>query len=145
MDPSKILREAGGPTTVRMRPDGPLVLDGDFVFGIPLAQDPPAEPRAFLCRCGASANKPFCDGTHKKTAFRHDGTFATDTVPGTSAAGRVTVTPLRNGPLECRGPLVVEGSDGRRTAGDETWLCRCGGSQNKPYCDGTHEKNGFTG
>ena len=62
--------DAGGPTTVRIRRDGPLVLDGDFVFGVPLVQDPPDEPRAFLCRCGASVTKPFCDGTHSKIGFQ---------------------------------------------------------------------------
>jgi CDGSH-type Zn-finger protein len=25
----------------------------------------------------------------------------------------------------------------------EAWFCRCGGSAKKPYCDGTHKKNGF--
>jgi CDGSH-type Zn-finger protein len=24
------------------------------------------------------------------------------------------------------------------------YLCRCGGSSNKPYCDGTHKRNGFS-
>ena len=32
----------------------------------------PAQPQCALCRCGQSANKPFCDGTHKKARF--DGT-----------------------------------------------------------------------
>ena len=29
--------------------------------------------------------------------------------------------------------------------GKDVWYCRCGGSQNKPYCDGSHKRNGFTG
>ena len=34
--------------------------------------------------------------------------------------------------------LLAEGSE------EETWLCRCGHSSNKPFCDGTHRKIGFT-
>jgi CDGSH-type Zn-finger protein len=29
--------------------------------------------------------------------------------------------------------------------GDPVFLCRCGGSANKPFCDGTHKRNGFQG
>ena len=57
----------------------------------------------------------------------------------------MTITPMPNGPLECRGPLTVEGVDGRTSSSDETRLCRCGHSQTKPFCDGSHERVGFKG
>lgn len=57
------------------------------------------------------------------------------------------VKTVNNGPLQIKGAFrVVDHSgaaydfDGRRTA----FLCRCGHSKNKPICDGTHAKVGFT-
>ncbi len=52
-------------------PDGPLLLRGDFEITGPegKAIDPRRRTVA-LCRCGMSAIKPFCDGTHKATGFR---------------------------------------------------------------------------
>jgi uncharacterized Fe-S cluster protein YjdI len=50
------------------------------------------------------------------------------------------------------GPLLVSGGvrilDGEGTVlyeGERAALCRCGGSSNKPFCDGTHKTNGFRG
>ncbi len=51
--------------------DGPLIVRGDFDLRTPDGE--PIEPgRATiaLCRCGRSAIKPFCDGTHKVVSFR---------------------------------------------------------------------------
>lgn len=50
-----------------------------------------------------------------------------------------------NGPYLVRGPAVLEDADGNRfeLSGDNFVLCRCGGSSNKPFCDGTHQKMGF--
>jgi CDGSH-type Zn-finger protein len=45
-------------------------------------------------------------------------------------------------PLEWE-PVGIEGT--RIEAGERYALCRCGGSSNKPFCDGTHAKNGFDG
>jgi len=44
------------------------------------------------------------------------------------------------------GALAVIGTNGRTTRSESTFLCRCGQSGNKPYCDGTHKKvpGGFT-
>ena len=59
--------------------------------------------------------------------------------------GPLNVTPLKNGPLRARGPLEVLSGTGRTVRRvTQAMLCRCGGSANKPYCDGTHARNGFT-
>lgn len=56
-----------------------------------------------------------------------------------------TITVHANGPYEVQGDLVVCGSDGRTLReGKRVYLCRCGQSANKPFCDGTHTKIGFT-
>ena len=130
-------------TFVKVRPAGPNVFTGD----VALAGSRPAVGRAtlVLCRCGESRNKPHCDGTHTRGGFRDPGALPADTPPGTRAAGRVTVTPTRNGPLECIGPLVIEGADGRIACTLSTRLCRCGHSQTKPFCDDSHVRSGFAG
>jgi len=51
--------------TVQVRENGPLALHAPLQVN-----GEPAGFRAALCRCGASSNKPFCDGSHKKAGFR---------------------------------------------------------------------------
>ncbi len=58
-------------TTIKVLQNGPLIVDGDATLtdwnGAPYT----VEKRPFyLCRCGASTNKPFCDGTHSKIGFK---------------------------------------------------------------------------
>jgi CDGSH-type Zn-finger protein len=51
--------------------DGPLIVRGDFELRTP--DGTPIDTgrgTIALCRCGKSAVKPFCDGTHKVTGFR---------------------------------------------------------------------------
>lgn len=59
--------------TITAYPDGPLLLRGDVdlrtVDGEPIARK---RRTVALCRCGLSAIKPFCDGTHKAAGFRTD-------------------------------------------------------------------------
>ncbi|MEO8675451.1 MAG: CDGSH iron-sulfur domain-containing protein [Casimicrobiaceae bacterium] len=131
-------------TVLRVRPNGPNIVTGDFmVVGARTAAG--AKASASLCRCGKSGDKPFCDGTHTKIGFQDPGLLPDDAPPGTPSRGRVTITPTPNGPLECAGPLTVQGADGRTSTSEETWLCRCGQSRTKPFCDGSHEKAGFEG
>jgi len=69
------------PVTLRLREDGPIVVHGAFRLvdhagrEIPLPAD---KPLVALCRCGASMNKPFCDGSHKGCGFKG----ASDPPPG---------------------------------------------------------------
>ena len=58
-------------TTVTPYEDGPLLLRGDFELRTPDGEViEPGRDTVALCRCGKSAIKPFCDGTHKVLGFR---------------------------------------------------------------------------
>jgi hypothetical protein len=60
------------------------------------------------------------------------------------SAEDVSVDPRPNGPLFLRGRIRVLDGDGRVVREDtRVALCRCGGSGNKPFCDGTHRRIGF--
>ena len=60
----------------------------------------------------------------------------------------VEITIRNNGPYRVSGPIKLLDADGNAVdlGGREGFaLCRCGGSTNKPFCDGTHSKIGFQG
>jgi len=56
------------PLTIRVLPNGPLKVEGNFTLSDP-KQAEMEQRDANLCRCGASARKPFCDGSHNRIGF----------------------------------------------------------------------------
>jgi CDGSH-type Zn-finger protein/uncharacterized Fe-S cluster protein YjdI len=101
--------------------------------------------RATLCRCGASKNKPYCDGSHHEIGFAATGEPATGKADMLEVRnGPLEIEPQQDGPLQVRGNLEITSGTGRVVARlTQARLCRCGGSANKPFCDGTHARNGF--
>jgi len=61
---------APGPPLVEPRPDGPLFVRGEIRIVDPDGRVIREDTRVALCRCGASGNKPFCDGSHRRIGFR---------------------------------------------------------------------------
>lgn len=57
----------------------------------------------------------------------------------------VRIKPLKDGPYEVKGAIqLVDSKRAEFTlTEDPIYLCRCGQSANKPFCDGTHSKVGF--
>ncbi|AYF77986.1 hypothetical protein D7D52_33890 [Nocardia yunnanensis] len=215
--------QAGAPSAIRVAENGPyLTVNVNVVdhLGLPVA----VGPTAVLCRCGASARKPLCDGSHARIGFndakdparvadrrdsypgqsltvfdnrgicQHSGlcTDRLETVFRTGAepfvapnGGRLdeivravrdcpsgalgmafdgveardltdwhatrapVVEVTKDGPYRIRGAIPLadaEGGEIDRAAGASTEhyaLCRCGQSQNKPFCSGMHWYVGF--
>jgi len=133
--------EAAPPVNLAaIREAGPYAVRGDLrLDGTPIGY------RATLCRCGASNNKPYCDGSHHAIHFAASG----EPESGRTAMlpvrdGELAIDPLLDGPLLVRGNLEITSGTGRVVSRVTTArLCRCGGSANKPFCDGTHAKIGF--
>lgn len=125
---------------VKIRENGPLAFHAAMILG-----GEPAGYRLTLCRCGASNNKPYCDGSHTAAEFTATGEPAgKELTTLDSRNGTLEIKPAPNGPLLVSGPLEIMAGTGRaieRTT--NTALCRCGASANKPYCDGSHSKIDF--
>jgi CDGSH-type Zn-finger protein/uncharacterized Fe-S cluster protein YjdI len=124
-----------------VRENGPLAFSAELAIR---GEDP--EYRATLCRCGASAKKPFCDGSHNAKKFTASGEPPTQaSEPLANRGGALAVTPTPNGPLHVEGPLEIVSGTGRTVARlTDAWLCRCGQSASKPFCDGAHKRAGFS-
>jgi len=56
---------------VDVRENGPNFLRGDLTVSAPGGTV--RDTRVALCRCGASSNKPYCDGTHRQIGFQAPG------------------------------------------------------------------------
>jgi len=126
--------------TMFVRENGPLAIHADLTVdgkndGL----------RATLCRCGASKNKPYCDGSHTEEKFTATGEIPAKAFePIEKRDGQVAVTSFPDGPLQVEGNLEICCGTGRTIEQTQkAFLCRCGASENKPYCDGSHVKIGF--
>lgn len=125
---------------VRVWENGPVEISGD------LRLDGEVHTRLTLCRCGASQNKPFCDFAHADAGFEATGEPPpSDKDSGEDRPGEpLEIKPVTNGPIGLLGPAEVTTGTGHRVArAEKLFLCRCGQSKNKPFCDGTHGKVGF--
>ena len=60
------------PVSITLRANGPLKVRGPVVVRRSIGEELSMGDEIALCRCGQSATKPFCDGTHKKVPFPSD-------------------------------------------------------------------------
>ena len=65
---------------IEVRKNGPYIVTGPVELKDADGNKYPSEARMALCRCGASTEKPFCDGTHSKVGFQ----AAEKAVPGSA-------------------------------------------------------------
>jgi CDGSH-type Zn-finger protein/uncharacterized Fe-S cluster protein YjdI len=129
--------------TITVSPHGPYYVRGALAIAGAPDDMPGVRFRAALCRCGASSNKPFCDGAHDKSGFRDYGAVG-ERGNGAEDGGVLSVDCAKNGPLLIRGNFSIRAASGRVAyRGTKASLCRCGHSNNRPFCDGSHKAAGF--
>ncbi len=143
-DDASIMETASAENTINVAYNGPLFVRGDLqIEGAP-DDAPGLKFRAALCRCGQSKNKPFCDNSHEKAGFKDYGAVGDTGETDVDSGGPLTIKAVKAGPLIVSGNVKIIASSGRSTwQGAKAGLCRCGASENKPFCDGSHKKIGF--
>ena len=131
---------AGGTTnpSIQERNGGPLIATAIPALTSSGGQELERKPVIALCRCGASKNKPYCDGSHHEIEFEASGEHPPrDTDMPKNRDGKLDIRPQPNGPLAISGHLEICGGSGTLIERSNSCrLCRCGASANKPFCDG---------
>jgi CDGSH-type Zn-finger protein/uncharacterized Fe-S cluster protein YjdI len=132
--------------TLTVAADGPVFARGDIQVVDAERRPVARDTRAAFCRCGDSANKPWCDGSHVERGFQAPAALGEGRLKPLpeETTGPLVVRLRRNGPLLIEGPFRVRARDSEASVeGGGCALCRCGASASKPFCDGTHNSIGF--
>lgn len=138
------LEQAGEENTVTVAYNGPLFVAGDLEIENAPTDMPGIRFRAALCRCGQSKNKPFCDNSHETANFKDYGAVGERSTKAPAKGGKLLIKPIKDGPFVLTGNVTIRAGSGQVAwQGDDSALCRCGESKNKPFCDGSHKSTGF--
>ena len=125
---------------IKVIPDGPLILYGDIELQDAQGEVLERAAEIGLCRCGLSQRKPWCDGSHKQSAFSDDAGFEDDRAQELDQEqAPLTVQARANAMYIATGPMTIEGGQGSTTPRTRAALCRCGHSKRKPFCDVSHK------
>lgn len=134
--------------TVTVAADGPLYVRGDVTVADAAGNLMLEDTRIALCRCGASKTKPLCDGSHKGIEFEDGGAVETGAPASAEPppeGGKLRITCTANGPYLVAGAATLVDAFGESAgAAQGAALCRCGASNKKPFCDGSHKRVGFS-
>ena len=135
--------------SIMVRPNGPLICSSELYVTIQDADGNliAQEKELALCRCGQSQNKPFCDGSHKKTEFEAGQEFTDERGEDLPEQhGELVISVKPDAMLLIKSPLTLFSRDWKSvTTRTKGALCRCGASNNKPFCDRQHKQCGFKG
>ena len=126
---------------ILVKPNGPIVIQGDLKLLDSEQQMLSDDNELYLCRCGQSANKPFCDGTHKQISFSDNADFTDNRPQELEPDAPLTLQFRENAMIIASGPVTITNTKGSSmTTRNKVALCRCGKSANKPFCDASHKQ-----
>ncbi len=131
------------PNKVQISANGPAIVSGQVKVVTADGEVVEEATRVALCRCGESQNKPYCAGSHNSCGFEDPGLLSAVEGEDIELEGEVTAVLATNGPVILRGAAEWSGADGSTARFSKRSLCRCGESNNKPFCDGSHKECGF--
>ena len=147
LDKEKSNKPVYSGNSIMVRPNGPLICKGDTEITLQSADEELIlkDKEFALCRCGLSNNKPFCDGTHKVKNISASQSFNDNREENiTNIKESLIITVKQNAMYSVKGAFTLFSRDGAsKTTRTKSALCRCGQSENKPFCDMSHKKCGF--